>query len=336
MRKVWGRAKDRRTHALLSLCLPLIVIAMHLMTLRPDAAGVRPEFSKPTCKFVKRRNGEGGFHDYFLEVYHKCNPALSKSWSSKVLTVAALFHNDKAHLKAQVTTWLKLEEKIKTQVLFVIVDDGSMIHAAKDVVEFLPKCSIDFMIVRIIDDIMWNIGGARNLAMFIAPTEYVFLTDIDIHLPVDVFGHLLLIPSMAERRKAQTGSEHIYTRFRRVVIPTGEEKPHPAIMLLSKTAYWKVGGCDEDFVGQYGYTDPHFWHRATLTPNITTVSCADEHVEIPPLIEHKELSLHSRERNDKTRNKILFDQKAAKNKWSDVYIRYNWTTVLQANMVCIR
>ena len=302
----------------------IIVTSLTVVMFRPPTAGSLPGVLRPTCNFVKRRNRSGSLADYSLEMHPHCKPSASKALSSKDLTIAVLFHNDKAHLEAQVVTWLKLSEKSRQQLVFVIVDDGSLIHAAKDLVDFNSECAIDIMIVRILDDISWNIGGARNLAMFVAPTEYVFLTDVDIHLPLDIFSHLLRIPSLAERRKTQTGSEHIYTQFSRMVTPTGEKKPHPAVMLLSKTAYWKVGGCDEDFVGQYGYTDPHFWHRATLTPNISKVICVNEHAEFPSLIEHKELSSHTRERN-RTRNKIIFEQKAAENKWSDVYIRYEWT-----------
>ena len=39
-------------------------------------------------------------------------------------------------------------------------------------------------------------------------------------------------------------------------------KLHPAVCLIRKEDYWKIGGCDEDFVGNYGQTDPHFWYRA--------------------------------------------------------------------------
>ena len=31
---------------------------------------------------------------------------------------------------------------------------------------------------------------------------------------------------------------------------------------MRKNDYWKVGGCEEDLVGNYGQTDPIFWYRA--------------------------------------------------------------------------
>ena len=39
-------------------------------------------------------------------------------------------------------------------------------------------------------------------------------------------------------------------------------KEHPAVCLLKKEDYWRVGGCEEDLVGHYGQTDPIFWYRA--------------------------------------------------------------------------
>merc|ERR1719510_1841832 len=54
---------------------------------------------------------------------------------------------------------------------------------------------------------------------------------------------------------------------------------HPGTWLLPSTLYWKVGGCDEDFVGNYGWTDPHFDERAKRVgvsihyhPDITVVN----------------------------------------------------------------
>ena len=39
---------------------------------------------------------------------------------------------------------------------------------------------IDLVVYRIEDELEWNIGGARNLAMFVSQTEAVFLTDVDL------------------------------------------------------------------------------------------------------------------------------------------------------------
>ena len=35
-------------------------------------------------------------------------------------------------------------------------------------------------------------------------------------------------------------------------------QPHPAVCLLRVEDYWNVGGCEEDLVGHYGWTDPSF------------------------------------------------------------------------------
>ena len=50
--------------------------------------------------------------------------------------------------------------------------------------------------------------------------------------------------------------------------PDGTFKVHWGVMFLSSDAYWAVGGCDEDFVGHYGGTDVHFFHRVRIHPEI--------------------------------------------------------------------
>ena len=57
-------------------------------------------------------------------------------------------------------------------------------------------------------------------------------------------------------------------------------------MLIRKEAYWLSGGCDEDFVGSYGYTDPHFFQRLKHIEGIKLVTTHIEmdSMSIPPLV----------------------------------------------------
>ena len=49
-------------------------------------------------------------------------------------------------------------------------------------------------------------------------------------------------------------------------------KPHPAVCLLRVEDYWNVGGCEEDLVGHYGWTDPSFWYRSIGKLHVITYS----------------------------------------------------------------
>ncbi len=244
-------------------------------------------------------------------------------WNKKSLTVAILYHNDVEHLKAQILGWEALDRQLKSVLLFLLIDDGSR-DKAIEVTDITSSCSVDILIVRVLEDIPWNIGGARNLAMLTAPTKYVLVTDIDIHAPTDFYSHLLRLANRAEQ-EASIGNHLIYASFKRVYEASNKQsRPHPAVMFLSKDTYWQVGGCDEDFVGNYGYTDPHFWHRARQTQDVYIVNCHSDFPEIPSLVEKSQARQYKRER-DGTVNSALFEQKKSKNNWSQLYLRFSWS-----------
>jgi len=258
------------------------------------------------------------------------NPDVMR-WNKKSLTVAILYHNDVAHLKTQILGWETLDKELKSALLFLVIDDGSLDKAVA-VTDNIASCSVDISIVRVLEDIPWNIGGARNLAMLTAPTKFVFVTDIDIHAPKGFYSHLLRLAKRA-KHEASIGNHLIYASFKRVFEASNEEsRPHPALMFLSKETYWRVGGCDEDFVGNYGYTDPHFWHRARQTRDVYIVNCHSDFPEIPSLVEKSQPRQYKRER-DGTVNSALFEQKKSDNNWSRLYLRFSWA-VEQA--VCVK
>ncbi|OEU13737.1 hypothetical protein FRACYDRAFT_269921 [Fragilariopsis cylindrus CCMP1102] len=58
-------------------------------------------------------------------------------------------------------------------------------------------------------------------------------------------------------------------------------------MLSTIDSYWTAGGCDEDFVGNYGYTDPHFFYRVEKHHSLKVINTHErmDLLSIPPLIE---------------------------------------------------
>ena len=95
----------------------------------------------------------------------------------------------------------------------------------------------------------------------------------------------------SEKRNTTTTNKNnnVYGFFQRIGKKGNLEKksPHPAVMLSTIDSYWTAGGCDEDFVGNYGYTDPHFFHRVEKHHSLKVINTHErmDLLSIPPLIE---------------------------------------------------
>ena len=109
-------------------------------------------------------------------------------------------------------------------------------------------------------------------------------------------------------------------------------------MLLPKASYWYVGGCDEDFVGSYGYTDPHFRYKVEVDPTLHLINAYPDMDEnkIPPLVEMNDdigcpKGIHClppfsgfKAPREITRNQKKFFSKRGKGEWSHDVFRYTW------------
>ncbi|KAI8462513.1 MAG: hypothetical protein J3K34DRAFT_447751 [Monoraphidium minutum] len=234
--------------------------------------------------------------------------------STHDLTVAILYYNEPQQLMERLTyyetSWTDTQIK---RVRIVVIDDGSPI-AALDAIANMTQMSIGLCIAVIHEDISWNIGGARNLAMYVAPTEWVLMTDIDTTITSALLQFVL---DSCDHHPAS-----VFIDFPRTIDGT-HGRPHPAVMLIQATNFWLVGGNDEDFVGHYGFTDVHFKHRLReLSVEVTSLS---GNSSVPPL-----LGVHVRNVKTRTRhtrfNSNLFTQKVKGFiPWSDDALRFDWT-----------
>jgi len=240
----------------------------------------------------------------------------------KKLTILLLYFNDDNHLSHQVNSWQQYSSEVLNQIQFLIVDDGTSKRKSAESFfkrNMVKKNFLDLRLLKINQSINWNIGGARNLGFFEAYSDWVFMID----------GDTIVKPKTIEfvLRNLQSPT-NVYIFFERIRADRKTDKPHPAVMLLAKESYWKNGGCDEDFVGNYGYTDPHFRYRLglELSLNMIKFSIIMKRKNIPPLEElSKTIACHqafqcsdsglseqlSRNTNP---NKILFEEKK-KNKF---------------------
>ena len=252
------------------------------------------------------------------------------------LTVAYLYYRDTAYLERHVNHWVTLPRDLLKRISILIVDDCSpMDQSARAVLEKMRDCDVRAAVVRVGEDIKWNIGGARNLAFALAPTELVLLVDAD-----QLVTQSLLEWSLRHSKYALARCD-IFLDFPRKFPNDLRHRVHPATILTSRSSYWRVGGCDEDFVGNYGFTDVHFAARLRQTPGCRRISSERpiiEHVAnftdamalepAPPLI-HLERSHSS---HDIAANKAILRKKfQGQLPWSTDYLRFSWEWVFGAD-----
>lgn len=265
--------------------------------------------------------------------------------TEKKVTIAYLYYKDgEMFQNVHVRDWEHWPTELLNEIYFLIVDDGSPPgERAIDVVK-TTNPSLTLGIATVECDVGWNIHGARNLLFHVAPTDYVLMMDADTGVPVTFASSLF-----AMMDQATTGL--IYRRFQRIqrtcnAVNSAEFLPgdtildsdHPAAMLLTRSTYWKVGGCDEDFVGAYGST--HFRYRADNTPGVRSIFPT----HLPRLIAHtchgprrpptvSQSKLQKKRRRSSTHisnadqaNSDLF--KAKKHNiipWSNDYLRFDYS-----------
>jgi hypothetical protein len=115
---------------------------------------------------------------------------------------------------------------------------------------------------------------------------------------------------------------------------TRHPTPHPANALFSKHAYWKIGGCDEAFVGHYGNTDSHFRWRLAFTKGVEPFSVSQMAKWVHPLEMMEAVNVAeqststtalNKTKKDRSANNVLKEQLINKTKpWSRDYLRFDW------------
>lgn len=220
------------------------------------------------------------------------------------VTFIYTYYNQIDMLRTQLENWRNYPQGVRNKIKFMLVDDCSQ----RPAVDLVGNPNIDLSIYRVLEDKYCNIGGARNLGTKVAETEWVLHSDMD-HIIPSLAAEAMLKLAAADARK-------IY-KFQRIDHTTGETKIHPGTMLLTRDLYWEVGGCDEDFVGNYGQTDIHFFHRADKIVE------TDKREDIQMVIHH-EGETSEIDRTKLEPNRLLFEEKQTKGNWSTDFLRFEW------------
>lgn len=160
------------------------------------------------------------------------------------LTIVMPYYEAPKMLVEQLRWWEDYTTE-KMPVSIVLVDDGSPKNPAERVLrgEGIPL-GLSLEVYRIKENIPWNHAGARNLAMHVAKTKWILLTDID---------HLLLSWAAKKLLQLKLDPKIVYQppRYDRVDGIPMRFKRHLDSYIITKDLFWKVGGYDETLSGYW-------------------------------------------------------------------------------------
>lgn len=234
----------------------------------------------------------------------------------KKITINLSFYNQNEILIKQVESWKSWSKEIRDQFSFCIVDDCSK-KSAMDVLyedDGVDLTDLDLSIYRVKEDLYCNIAGVRNLSAQECKTEWMVILDMDTFVSEELASSMLRLATPIRKGEA-------YKFNRRVADPTHPKngQPHPAVCLLSVEDYWNVGGCEEDLVGHYGWTDPSFWYRSVGKLHVVTFS--DLYLDYCP---EGEADID----RDNSHNYKLHEEKKRTGDWSTDFVRFDWEKLL--------
>ena len=230
----------------------------------------------------------------------------------KKITVNLSFYNQNEVLVKQVNEWKSWRKEIRDQFSFCIIDDCSK-KSALDILTGVDLSELDISIYRVLEDLYCNIAGVRNLSAKECKTDWMVILDMDTFVSEELASNML---GLTSSRKGEA-----FKFNRRVSEYPGHPKngqPHPAVCLLRVEDYWNVGGCEEDLVGHYGWTDPSFWFRSIGKLHVITYS--DLYLDYCP---EGEADIN----RDNSHNQRLFEEKKRTGNWSTDFIRFDWERV---------
>lgn len=230
----------------------------------------------------------------------------------KMITINLSYYNqDKEIVLKHLKYWNSFDPKIKEFFTFFIIDDCSKIPI-NNIITKQDINDLDVVLYRVEDDLYCNIGGVRNLGAKECSTPWYVIIDMDTIIDPELGYNILKLA-------LENMDNNFAFKFNRKVLNNSNHPKnnhlHPAVCLIRLCDYWNIGGCDEDLVGFYGFTDPHFWERSK---------------GILKIIEKKNLYIEYDDRGeadinrDFSRNERLVHEKIRNNSWSYNFVRFKW------------
>lgn len=165
------------------------------------------------------------------------------------LTLITHVYNGQAMLDEQLARWRAYSGALAARLEFLVIDDCS------DPPLVAEPGALDLRLLRVTDDIAWNMPGCRNLGAVQARSDWLLYFDVD---QFTAEANILMMANALPR----LDPKRLYV-FRRIVDGVDAE-PHINTFLISRRGFFRAGGYDEDFAGHYGFEDVVFrnmWRR---------------------------------------------------------------------------
>jgi len=146
-------------------------------------------------------------------------------------------------LTSLLDTYTQYARDLLAKIEFIVIDDGSPIDVD------LSRYNLNLRHVKILDDIPWNQGGARNLGATLGSGPWLLLSDIDICFPEKTLRYLAAREIIEYRFFKFWRWDSTLEKFR---------KPHSNVFFMPRGTFFKYWGYDEEYAGGHGGEDYRF------------------------------------------------------------------------------
>jgi predicted glycosyltransferase involved in capsule biosynthesis len=160
------------------------------------------------------------------------------------------YYNHTITWPLHVEQWKNLNPK---QAEIVIVDDNSDEGKEPDIT-LLKDLDVSVRVFRILDDIPWNVTGARNLGAKYARNKHLILADFDYIVSRELIANLQTLDYSDQKVLYWPLQRKYAAKKKRYKFA----RPHCNSFIINREMFNTMGGYDEDFAGGWGFEDSHF------------------------------------------------------------------------------
>ena len=154
-----------------------------------------------------------------------------------MLSFVVTYFNEPSFLQWWYNAMLRLQATHEGKFCLVVVDDGSQKTPAYEFLSQQQDKSF-LQLYVITEDIGFNNHGARNLGMRVAPSQWVYMSDIDRRYPDSTLG--AMVDDVSNGTLSKGNHYKCSPLYKRHPISVNDYAVH-------KDDFWETGGYDEEF-----------------------------------------------------------------------------------------